>query len=168
MQSRFRCYRTSTRAATAALLAAALAACAALGAAAQDGQAPASNAPEADPYAECARLLDGPPLNTLHEFVAEGRGAWIGSTELGEPLTGLRCSDEQIIAFMVREGFEHSNTRTWPEPERTGWGTIDKQIGFGIRSSPLGAWFWGHRYSVGSRFLMLGDRIVWIVAGANK
>ncbi len=119
-------------------------------------------------YAECQRLLDSPPLNELSQYVAEGRGAWIDASELGKPLLGVACSDEQIIGFMVHHGFTHRQLRTWPEPQDyTPFGQLNKQLSFSVRRKYwLDRLFFGE-YSVGADFMMLDDTIVRISAAAH-
>ncbi len=120
-------------------------------------------------YAECEQLLVSEKLNQLSQHVADGWGSRIDDSELGKPLIGVECSDNQIIDFMEHHGFTYGQTRTWAEPQDYHpFGRYDKLINFSTRrTNRFYRWLYGE-WAVGARFMMLNDTIVRISSAAHK
>ena len=122
----------------------------------------------ANPYAECQRLLDSPPLNTLGELTAEGRGAMIRVTQLGAELIGRRCSRTQVVTYMQEHGFVLEGEELLDEPMQLGsQGSFNRRLTFCAASH---VW-WARRWQPCSIIAIvrdLDDVITFISAGAGK
>jgi len=127
-------------------------------------------AQEADEYAECAQLLNSPPLDTL---LTQNDGKDYGllpSDKLGASLLGVQCSRDQIVAYFLSAGWEFvgENYRSpygesGPPNDRY---KIDFSLAFCLpRKLPWRIMFYWCRANSG--FTMFEGRVTHINAGFN-
>ncbi|MEP6065057.1 MAG: hypothetical protein ABJ246_04415 [Paracoccaceae bacterium] len=125
------------------------------------------NVAQAEDTRECRAALDA----FSWVFDEEGSFYKLGSTHLGRPLHGVKCSPDELIQWLEENGWTHTETHSRSEVGWSGWGEWRYQSDSSVRFCKVRPFFTRWLTNGCSGYVvipMFEGRISFIHAGKGK
>ena len=122
-----------------------------------------------DPYAECAELLNSPPLDTLLIQNDGNDYDLLRSDHLGASLLGVKCSRDQIVKYFLSAGWEFEGESKGYSLNGPPSDQFEKDYSIAFLKPRKFSWrlVYGRYEAIGG-FSMFEGRVTHIIAGFYK